>query len=575
VIQVGSRVGPYEIVAKLRDGGMASLFLGRRLGVAGFTRHVAIKVIHPQHTGDRDFVKMFIAEALLSSRISHPNVVHVEELGEADGTYYLAMEYVHGCAMSQLLQTLGRSRRRLDPTLAVGIAMAIADGLHAAHEAKSEAGEPLGIVHRDVSPQNVLLSYSGHVKLIDFGIAKATGASDSTRGGSIKGKIRYMSPEQAYGRPVNRTTDVYALGIVLWEALTGRRAFNADNDFAMLEVVRHPAIDPPRTHTPGLPRELDGAVMHALALDPAQRPPTAADFRQRLSDAVPRAAGLVPGRLAELMQIAMASQIVKQREALPDSVSQVAETKSATPVSDANSVSGDAEEVLRTLTSSAVDVQIDFEETPLPDDGSEPLVPLAAPPMTTGTDMARRRASGRGRAWTLVGVATLVAVGGVTLSLRPWEPRPTPAPVPAVGAPATRDVSEPASPSAPAIALAVPAVGSLPALPDAGSAAPTAPAALPDGTAATARIAHVEHPGRTSRVRHGGQGAAVTGPATGGAQAAAHAHAAGETASAGAPTTPHPPATSTTTPATTTTTRTTTTTTTPHGGPPIVRDVNF
>src|SRR5688500_5151049 len=235
---------------------MATLYLGQRSGAAGFAKNVAIKVVHPHLSDDPQFVRMFVDEALLSARIQHPNVAHVEELGEAEGTYFLVMEFVHGVSLSSLIRALARRKRRIAPELAVAIAIQVADGLHAAHETRGPNGEHLGVVHRDVSPQNVLLSYTGHVKLIDFGIAKAEGRTQSTAAGSIKGKFRYMSPEQALGRTVDRRSDVYALGIVLWEMLTGRNCFDGTNDLLVLDKVRNPQIEPPSTYTPALPAPL-------------------------------------------------------------------------------------------------------------------------------------------------------------------------------------------------------------------------------------------------------------------------------------------------------------------------------
>jgi len=245
VIEVGQQVGSYDIVTRLRSGGMATLFLGRRQGPAGFRRHVAIKVVHEHLAADPTFVRMFLDEALLSARIQHPNVVHVEELGEADGTYFLVMEYVHGCTLSRLLKQLSKLGRRLSPDMAAWIAIQIAEGLHAAHDLTGDHGEALHVVHRDVSPQNVLLSETGHVKLIDFGVAKARGRALRTTSGSLKGKLAYMSPEQARGDDLDRRTDVYALGVVLWESLTGRRRFQAADQIALLRLVQAPTISPP------------------------------------------------------------------------------------------------------------------------------------------------------------------------------------------------------------------------------------------------------------------------------------------------------------------------------------------
>ena len=191
MFEIGEAVGDYTILAHLRTGGMASLYLARRQGAAGFTRLVAIKAIRAVHADDPERVGMFIDEARISSRIDHPNVVHVEDLGQVAGTYYLVMEYVHGCSVGQLLKVLSRQSKRLSPLLAVAIAARVAEGLHAAHETTNDEGELLGVVHRDVSPQNVLLSHRGHVKLIDFGVAKAKERFQETSVATIKGKVGY------------------------------------------------------------------------------------------------------------------------------------------------------------------------------------------------------------------------------------------------------------------------------------------------------------------------------------------------------------------------------------------------
>jgi serine/threonine-protein kinase len=302
---------------------MATLFLARRSGAAGFSRHVAIKVVHPHLAEDPSFIRMFVDEALLSARIQHPNVVHVEELGEQNGTYFLVMEYVHGSALSTMLGALARQDRRLSPELAVHIAMKVADGLDAAHEVVDDKGQRLGVVHRDVSPQNVLLSATGHVKLIDFGIAKAAGQGRRTETSSLKGKVRYMSPEQAFGQPIDRRTDIYALAIVLWEMLTMQRMFKGTNDLALLDEVRNPQIVPPSALSPELPPALDRVVLGALSRDREQRPRTARDFRNQLQQAYPAAATVGEERLGEVVRAVLGEHIELRRLTLPDSVTGV------------------------------------------------------------------------------------------------------------------------------------------------------------------------------------------------------------------------------------------------------------
>ncbi len=342
MVAVARELGGYEVLAKLKAGGMATLYLGRRKGVAGFSRLVAIKFVHEHLAEDQDFVRMFVNEALLQSRITHPNVVHVEELGELEGQHFLVMEYVHGCALSQLLRTLARRDRALSPELAVYIAMQIAAGLHAAHELRDEHGKSLGVVHRDVSPDNVLLAYEGHVKLIDFGVAKVEASVQKTSAGTLKGKLRYMSPEQANGRSVDRRTDVYALSIVLWEMLTMRRLFHEPDQLLLLDLVRAPRVPPPSSVRAGIPPALEAVVMKALSIDPAARYANTQEMRRALAEALPSALLTEPTQLAGLLSATMSAEIAKERARLPSTVSSVL----GTPTFEA----GETEVALETMT---------------------------------------------------------------------------------------------------------------------------------------------------------------------------------------------------------------------------------
>lgn len=309
----GQRVGAYEIVAEVRGGGMASLFLGRRLGPEGFSRLVAIKVIHPHLATDRGFVEMFLDEARLSSRIVHPNVVRVEELGEHEGTYFLAMEFVHGATLSALMSALQRAKKPLPVEVACAIAMRTADGLHAAHEVTDEQGVSLEVIHRDVSPQNILLSDSGHVKLIDFGVARARGRRQSSEAGALKGKLGYMAPEQAWGRDIDRRADVYALGVVLWEMLSGRRLITGDSDIAVLEAARSPKITPPHELVSSINVALSNAVMTALAPAADDRFQTANAFRRAIGNACPAAIAVEPETISRLLKSVLEAELERER----------------------------------------------------------------------------------------------------------------------------------------------------------------------------------------------------------------------------------------------------------------------
>jgi len=372
------RIGNYEIISHLKAGGMATLYLARRTGVAGFARHVAIKVVHP-HLAKQNgsFVRMFLDEALLCARIHHPNVVHVEELGESDGVYFLVMEYVHGAALSQFMKALAERKRRLTPELAVSIAIQVADGLHAAHELRGEDGHSLGVVHRDVSPHNVLLSYAGHVKVIDFGIAKARSHVNETQTKSLKGKLRYMAPEQAFGRPVDRRTDVYALGIVLWELLTLRRLFDGNDDFALLDQVRDPVRVPPSQYAQGIPPALDAAVLRALSPDPDDRPASMQEFRRLLAEAVPGATALDAAHVADLLGAVMTDEIAAQRQMVPDTLSALRSIDDAFAAARPDAPSARLSEPQRKEILGALTTQAD--NASMPDEVDDDALPVEPP----------------------------------------------------------------------------------------------------------------------------------------------------------------------------------------------------
>ena len=300
----GDRLGEYEIEGRLRAGGMATLFFGRRHSAAGVSRDVVIKVIHP-HLADNDLVvRMFIDEARISAQIRHSNVVSVETFGEHEGVFYIVMEHVDGCSLEQLLRTLSRRHEQLEPEVACHLAMEIAAGLHAAHETVGDDGTPLGIVHRDISPSNVLITRDGRVKVIDFGIAKARNRLGETRAGDgLKGKLRYMSPEQAFGRELDRRADVYALGIVLWELLTVQPLFRHSEELGLLELVRAPTIPPPSTLNPGVGLALDAVVARALAPSRDDRTASTLELRRELMRAVPGAMAVPVETVGQLVNL--------------------------------------------------------------------------------------------------------------------------------------------------------------------------------------------------------------------------------------------------------------------------------
>jgi serine/threonine-protein kinase len=279
-------IGRYVLFDELASGGMARIYLGRMKGAAGFARTVAVKRLHPHFSKEPDFVAMLVDEARLASRISHPNVVPVLDVISDDDELCIVMEYVHGLSLSYLLKAETTAGRPLDLAVVSALVSGMLHGLHAAHEAKDERGRPLEIVHRDVSPHNVLVARDGTARIIDFGIARATIRVQTTREGTLKGKIPYMSPEQIEGLDVDRRTDIYAAGAVLYECVTGQRLFGAENEAALISRVlkgakqeQFEAVDP-----------VVRAVLHrALALDPAHRFRTAHEMADALERALPAA----------------------------------------------------------------------------------------------------------------------------------------------------------------------------------------------------------------------------------------------------------------------------------------------
>ncbi|MFS8065792.1 MAG: protein kinase domain-containing protein, partial [Byssovorax sp.] len=275
-------LGRYRVVDEIGVGGMASVHLARMDGPGGFQKWVAIKRIHPHLVEDDQFVDMFLDEARIAAGINHANVAQVFDLGKDDNTYWIAMEYLHGEPLREVMRRAEERHMRIKPDLAARICADAADGLHAAHELRGKSGQLLGLVHRDVTPHNLFLTYEGYTKVVDFGIAKVADRLSSTRAGTLKGKLAYMSPEQVRGAEVDRTTDIFALGVVLWELTTNQRLFRMDTDLDTLEKVQACVVPPPSTIMPGYPPELEACVMKALSKRKQDRFATAREFSRAL-----------------------------------------------------------------------------------------------------------------------------------------------------------------------------------------------------------------------------------------------------------------------------------------------------
>lgn len=275
--------GNYLLVDRISSGGMADVFKAKIRGVRGFTKTVAIKRIHRHLLERRRFLRMFSDEAKIASRLAHPNIVQIYDLGEQDGVPYIAMEFVYGRDLYQVVERIAESGQRCPWPLALRVVDELCQGLHHAHEFRSLDGQPQAIVHRDVSPRNVLLSFDGEIKLTDFGVARARDREEHTEHGVIKGKIRYISPESARGYEVDRRSDLYSLAVVFAELLTMHPLRTGVNDLELLMAVREGRVD--LSHVAALPRALREVLERALAVDPDARFPTAMDLRAAILDA--------------------------------------------------------------------------------------------------------------------------------------------------------------------------------------------------------------------------------------------------------------------------------------------------
>jgi serine/threonine protein kinase len=290
------RIGRYALFDELGSGGMASVHLGRLVGPVGFTRTVAVKRMHAAVARNAEFVAMFVDEARLAARIHHPNVVSTLDVVQTEDELFLVMDYVHGESLAHLLAAVANHDKRIPPAITVSILAGALHGLHAAHEATSEDGKPLNIVHRDVSPDNILVGTDGVARVFDFGVAKAQGRLHSTSDGQIKGKLAYMAPEQLDGEDVNREADIYAAGVVLWEALAGRRLFKAKLQSLLLAQVLDGATELPSRYTATLPEGLDEVTMRALNLRAKERYATARELAVALESCLPPASAIEVGR---------------------------------------------------------------------------------------------------------------------------------------------------------------------------------------------------------------------------------------------------------------------------------------
>jgi serine/threonine protein kinase len=309
------RVGRYVVFDEIASGGMATVHFGRVLGEGGFSRVVAVKRLHETYAKDPDFVVMFMDEARIAARIQHPNVVSTLDVVSSDGVLLLVMEYLHGEALSKLLRFADRDGEAIPLDVASAIVCDALHGLHAAHEATTESGEALHLVHRDVSPQNLLVGAEGITRVVDFGIAKAVGQVHTTREGQLKGKLAYMAAEQVAGAAVDRRADVYAAGVILWEILARRSLFGDKSEVVVLRNVMDREVAAPSVHRADVSPALDEIVTRALSRNPAARFATARDMAQALEAAVGVAS---PRRVAEWVETLAGDRLAERKRRLAE-----------------------------------------------------------------------------------------------------------------------------------------------------------------------------------------------------------------------------------------------------------------
>lgn len=305
----------YRVLERLASGGMAEVFVAESAGIEGFKKRVAIKRVLPHLSEKKRFISMFLDEARISAQLSHSNCVQVFDIGVGDNAYFIVMEFVDGADLKGVVDYLKNNGRVFPVEIGVLIAVRICEGLVYAHELTTSDGQPLSIVHRDMSPPNVLITKHGEVKIVDFGLAKASSQLEKSEPGIIKGKFSYLSPEAARGEEVDHRTDIFAVGIILWELLSGKRLFLGDTDFATVQQVQKAHVPPLAGLRNDVPDELDRIIRRSLASDPAQRYATARDLGRDLTAFLYRLGRPVSAfDIAELVRGAMSLKKQKKPE---------------------------------------------------------------------------------------------------------------------------------------------------------------------------------------------------------------------------------------------------------------------
>jgi eukaryotic-like serine/threonine-protein kinase len=458
-------IGRYALYGPIASGGMASVHLGRFVGPGGFGRTVAIKRLHPQFAKDPEFVAMFLDEARLAARVSHPNVVPTIDILTTAGELFLVMEHVHGEALSRLLRAAQRAGQRIPLPIVSAVLSGVLSGLHAAHETRDGRGNLLNVVHRDVSPHNIIVGVDGVPRVLDFGVAKAAGRLQTTQEGQIKGKIAYMAPEQLRQTALDRTADLYAAAVVLWEMLTLERLFQSDTQAQVVAKVLAGPVPKPSEVAKGISVELDSVVARGLDRDPANRFPTGRDMATALELAIRPA---TTNEVAAWVTSLAADPLRRRAE-------EIAEIESTSDL--VVGMESDARLLLAELASET-DIDIADEETKsaLSEKSRVGAAATDGPP-----NRGWRRLGFAAAALTLVGVSV-----GATLRFGHSDARETVAPATSTG-----------SPPVAASATTTPPVETgqaSSALPEASSVPSPAPSSAPSSVSSSGPSSHTQKP---------------------------------------------------------------------------------